>query len=30
MNAAKDVLAEGEAGPSNPLRVGVETAVTKY
>ena len=27
MNAANDVLAEGEAGPSNPLRVGVETAV---
>jgi len=28
MNASKDVLAEGEAGPSNPLRIGVETAVT--
>jgi N-acetylglucosamine kinase-like BadF-type ATPase len=28
MNASKEVLAEGEAGPSNPLRVGVETAVT--
>ena len=28
MNAAKEVLAEGDAGPSNPLRVGVETAVT--
>jgi N-acetylglucosamine kinase-like BadF-type ATPase len=27
MNAKNDVLAEGEAGPSNPLRVGVETAV---
>ena len=27
MNASKDVLAEGEAGPSNPLRVGVEHAV---
>jgi N-acetylglucosamine kinase-like BadF-type ATPase len=27
MNAAKEVLAEGEAGPSNPLRIGVETAV---
>src|SRR4029078_10879036 len=28
MNAAKEILAEGESGPSNPLRVGVETAVT--
>jgi len=28
MNSAKEVLAEGESGPSNPLRVGVETAVT--
>jgi N-acetylglucosamine kinase-like BadF-type ATPase len=28
MNAEKDVLAESEAGPSNPLRVGVETAVS--
>ena len=28
MNESKDVLAEGEAGPSNPLRVGVETAVS--
>ena len=27
MNAAKDVVAEGSGGPSNPLRVGVETAV---
>jgi N-acetylglucosamine kinase-like BadF-type ATPase len=27
MNSSKDVLAEAEAGPSNPLRVGVETAV---
>src|SRR5690349_12069271 len=28
MNESKEVLAEGESGPSNPLRVGVETAVT--
>ena len=28
LNASKDVLAQGEAGPSNPLRVGVETAVS--
>ena len=28
MNVSKEVLAEGEAGPSNPLRVGVETAVS--
>src|ERR1044072_9095164 len=28
MNSAKEVVAEGEAGPSNPLRGGVETAVT--
>src|SRR5690242_20448973 len=28
MNAAKEVVAEGTAGPSNPLRVGVETAVS--
>jgi N-acetylglucosamine kinase-like BadF-type ATPase len=28
MNAAKEVIAEGVAGPSNPLRVGVETAVS--
>jgi N-acetylglucosamine kinase-like BadF-type ATPase len=28
MNESKEVLAEGEAGPSNPLRVGVETAVS--
>src|SRR5215813_8063650 len=28
MNESKQVLAEGEAGPSNPLRVGVETAVS--
>jgi N-acetylglucosamine kinase-like BadF-type ATPase len=28
MNEAKEVLAEGEDGPSNPLRVGVETAVS--
>lgn len=27
MNEAKEVVAEGEGGPSNPLRVGVETAV---
>lgn len=27
MNDAKDIVGEGEAGPSNPLRVGVETAV---
>jgi N-acetylglucosamine kinase-like BadF-type ATPase len=28
MNEEKTILAEGESGPSNPLRVGVETAVT--
>jgi N-acetylglucosamine kinase-like BadF-type ATPase len=28
MNEAREVLCEGLAGPSNPLRVGVETAVT--
>jgi N-acetylglucosamine kinase-like BadF-type ATPase len=28
MNAAQEVVAEGFAGPSNPLRVGVETAVS--
>lgn len=28
MNAAEEVVAEGAAGPSNPLRVGVETSVT--
>lgn len=28
MNDAREVVAEGFAGPSNPLRVGVETAVT--
>jgi N-acetylglucosamine kinase-like BadF-type ATPase len=28
MNAEHEVIAEGSAGPSNPLRVGVETAVT--
>jgi N-acetylglucosamine kinase-like BadF-type ATPase len=28
MNAAKEIVSEGEAGPSNPLRVGVETAVS--
>ena len=28
MNDAGQVLCEGEAGPSNPLRVGVETAVS--
>lgn len=28
MNAAKEVVAEGIAGPSNPLRVGVERAVS--
>lgn len=27
MNAANEVVAEGSGGPSNPLRVGVETAV---
>src|SRR2546426_11804381 len=27
MNGAGEVVAEGEGGPSNPLRVGVETAV---
>lgn len=27
MNAAREVTCEGTAGPSNPLRVGVETAV---
>jgi len=27
MNADREVLAEGSGGPSNPLRVGVETAV---
>jgi|SRR5438552_9120112 len=27
MNDAEEVVAEGEAGPSNPLRVGVETSV---
>ena len=27
MNDAKEIVGEGEAGPSNPLRVGVETAV---
>src|SRR5258708_34545110 len=29
MNGAREVVAEGEGGPSNPLRVGVETAVAK-
>src|SRR5947207_13553775 len=28
MNETGEVLCEGEAGPSNPLRVGVETAVS--
>src|SRR5215470_8393774 len=28
INAAEEVVAEGTAGPSNPLRVGVETAVS--
>ena len=28
MNAAEEVIAEGASGPSNPLRVGVETAVS--
>ena len=28
MNDAGQVLCEGEGGPSNPLRVGVETAVS--
>jgi N-acetylglucosamine kinase-like BadF-type ATPase len=28
MNEAREVVGEGFAGPSNPLRVGVETAVT--
>ncbi len=28
MNEAREVMSEGHAGPSNPLRVGVETAVT--
>src|SRR5688572_18268071 len=28
MNEARQVRCEGSAGPSNPLRVGVETAVT--
>ncbi len=28
MNEAREVMCEGHAGPSNPLRVGVETAVT--
>lgn len=28
MNDARDVVGEGTAGPSNPLRVGVETAVS--
>ena len=28
MNALYEVIAEGSAGPSNPLRVGVETAVS--
>ncbi|MEP7076478.1 MAG: BadF/BadG/BcrA/BcrD ATPase family protein [Acidobacteriota bacterium] len=28
MNAAEQVIAEGTSGPSNPLRVGVETAVS--
>lgn len=27
MNEARDIIAEGSGGPSNPLRVGVETAV---
>ncbi len=27
MNAAREIVAEGSGGPSNPLRVGVETAV---
>jgi len=27
MNAAREIIAEGNGGPSNPLRVGVETAV---
>lgn len=27
MNAARSIVAEGSGGPSNPLRVGVETAV---
>jgi N-acetylglucosamine kinase-like BadF-type ATPase len=28
MNSAKEILAEGHDGPANPLRVGVETAVS--
>ena len=28
MNASQEIVAEGTAGPSNPLRVGVETAVS--
>ena len=28
MNSAADVICEGNAGPSNPLRVGVEHAVS--
>jgi len=28
MNATHEIVAEGTAGPSNPLRVGVETAVS--
>src|SRR6187401_1185149 len=28
MNEAREITCEGFAGPSNPLRVGVETAVT--
>ena len=28
MNEGREVIGEGAAGPSNPLRVGVETAVT--
>lgn len=28
MNAAQKIVAEGSSGPSNPLRVGVETAVS--
>jgi N-acetylglucosamine kinase-like BadF-type ATPase len=28
MNASREVVCEGEDGPSNPLRVGVETAVS--
>lgn len=27
MNTAREIVAEGDGGPSNPLRVGVETAV---